>query len=73
MKELKREILLLATISFSYMFRIRIEGDKIITIDLHGPDYYGYWFQYHSFRYLSSCGKHGDSIAEMLNGELAYI
>ena len=55
------------------MFRIRIEGDKVITIDLHGPDYYGYWFQYHSFRYLSSCGKHGDSIAEMLNGELSYI
>ena len=64
-KELKGEVIELDTALFRYPFRIRIEGDKAIVLDLHGSDYYGHLFQYPSFRYLSSFGRRGDSPLEM--------
>ena len=39
-KELKGEVIELDTALFRYPFRIRIEGDKAIVMDLHGIDYY---------------------------------
>ena len=68
-KELKGEVIELDTALFRYPFRIRIEGDKAIVLDLHGSDYYGHLFQYPSFRYLSSFGRRGDSPLEMLSME----
>lgn len=68
-KELKGEIIELYTVLFRYPFRIRIEGDKAIVMDLHGFDSYGHLFQYPSFQYLSSFGKHGDSPTGMLSME----
>ena len=68
-KELKGEVIELDTALFRYPFRIRIEGDKAIVLDLHGSDYYGRLFQYPSFRYLSSFGRRGDSPLEMLSME----
>lgn len=68
-KELKGEVIELDTALFRYPFRIRIEGDKAIVMDLHGFDYYGHLFQYPSFRYLSSFGRRGDSPTEMLSME----
>ena len=68
-KELKGEVIELDTALFRYPFRIRIEGDKAIVMDLHGSDYYGHLFQYPSFRYLSSFGRRGDSPIEMLSME----
>ena len=41
-KELKGEVIELDTALFRYPFRIRIEGDKAIVLDLHGSDYYGH-------------------------------
>ncbi|WP_270549608.1 BF3164 family lipoprotein, partial [Bacteroides xylanisolvens] len=52
-----------------YPFRIRIEGDRVIVMDLHGLDHYGHLFQYPSYQYLSSFGKRGDSPTEMLSLE----
>lgn len=73
-KELKGEIVQLDTALFRYPFRIRIEGDKAIVMDLHGTDNYYHLFQYPGFRYLSSFGKRGDSPDEMLSAEnLRYI
>lgn len=66
-KVLKGEIIELDTALLRYPFRIRIEGDKAIILDLHGPDHYGHLFQYPSFRYLSSFGRRGDSPTEMLS------
>ncbi len=68
-KELKGEVIELDTALFRYPFRIRIEGDKAIVMDLHGSEHYGHLFQYPSFRYLSSFGRRGDSPAEMLSME----
>ncbi len=68
-KELKGEVIELDTALFRYPFRIRIEGDKAIVMDLHGSEHYGHLFQYPSFRYLSSFGRRGDSPTEMLSME----
>ena len=68
-KELKGEVIELDTALLRYPFRIRIEGDKAIVMDLHGTDHYGHLFQYPSFQYLSSFGRRGDSPMEMLSME----
>ena len=68
-KELKGEVIELDTALFRCPFRIRVEGDKAIVMDLHGIDYYAHLFQYPSFRYLSSFGRRGDSPTEMLSIE----
>ena len=68
-KELKGEVIELDTALLRYPFRIRIEEDKAIVMDLHGLDHYGHLFQYPSFQYLSSFGKRGDSPTEMLSLE----
>lgn len=68
-KELKAETVQLDTALFRYPFRIRIEGDKAIVMDLHGADYYCHVFQYPGFTYLNSFGKRGDSPQEELSAE----
>lgn len=67
--ELKGEVIELDTALLRYPFRIRVEGDKAIIMDLHGPDHYGHLFHYPSFRYLSSFGKRGNSPTEALSME----
>lgn len=68
-KHLSAQVIELDTALFRYPFRIQIEGDKAIVMDLHGSEYYGHLFQYPSFRYLSSFGRRGDSPTEMLSME----
>ena len=68
-RELIGEVIELDTALLRYPFRIRIEGDRAIVMDLHGLDHYGHLFQYPSFQYLSSFGKRGDSPTEMLSLE----
>ena len=66
-KELKGEVIELDTALFRCPFRIRVEGDKAIVMDLHGIDYYAHLFKYPGFQYLSSFGRRGDSPTEMLS------
>ena len=61
-KELKGEVIELDTALFRCPFRIRVEGDKAIVMDLHGIDYYAHLFKYPGFQYLSSFGRRGDSL-----------
>ena len=68
-RELIGEVIELDTALLRYPFRIRIEGDRAIVMDLHGLDHYGHLFQYPSYQYLSSFGKRGDSPTEMLSLE----
>ena len=68
-RELIGEVIELDTALLRYPFRIRIEGDRVIVMDLHGLDHYGHLFQYPSYQYLSSFGKRGDSPTEMLSLE----
>lgn len=42
-KELKGEVIELDTALFRCPFRIRVEGDKAIVMDLHGIDYYAFY------------------------------
>ena len=49
-RELRGEVIELDTALLRYPFRIRIEGDKAIVMDLHGLDHYGHLFQYPSFQ-----------------------
>ena len=48
-KELKGEVIELDTALFRCPFRIRVEGDKAIVMDLHGIDYYAHLFKYPAF------------------------
>ena len=68
-KELRGEVIELDTALFRYPFRIRIERDKAVVMDLHSSDCYGHLFQYPGFQYLSSFGRRGDSPVEMLSME----
>lgn len=68
-KMIEGEVIELDTALFRYPFRIRINGDKAVIMDLHGPNHFGHLFQYPSFTYLSSFGKRGDSPTEMLSME----
>lgn len=68
-ESLKAQTIYLDTALFRYPFRIRVEGDKAIIMDLHGMDHYGHLFHYPDFRYLSSFGRRGDSPAAMLSIE----
>ena len=68
-KKLYAQTLEVDTALFRYPFRIRIEGDKAIVLDLHGADHYCHVFQYPEFTYLNSFGKRGDSPEEVLSVE----
>lgn len=57
------------TALFRYPFRLRVEGTRIIVMDLHGTDHYYHVFSYPDFHYLSSFGKKGDSPEDMLDAE----
>lgn len=66
-KELKGQIVELDTALFRYAFRVCVNGDKAIVMDMHGRDHFFHFFQYPRFLYLSSFGKRGDSPADMLS------
>lgn len=67
--ELKAKVQPLDTALFRYPFRIRVQGDKVVVMDLHGTDYFCHAFHYPDFRYLSSFGKRGEAPEEMLSTE----
>lgn len=68
-KELKAETIVLDTAIFKFPFRVQIERDRAVVMDLHNPDYYVHLFQYPGFQYLASVGKRGDSPTDMLSIE----
>lgn len=68
--ELKAKVQPLDTALFRYPFRIRVQGDKAVVMDLHGTDYFCHAFHYPDFRYLSSFGKRGEAPKEMLSAEI---
>ena len=43
-RELIGEVIELDTALLRYPYRIRIEGDRVIVMDLHGLDHYGHFF-----------------------------
>lgn len=68
-KELSASTQVLYTALFRYPFRIRVQGDRAVVMDLHGQETFFHLFHYPDFSYLSSFGKLGDSPEEMLSAE----
>lgn len=67
--ELKGTIIEIDTALFRYPFRISVEGERALVLDLHNADYYYHLFSYPGFDYLSSFGKCGEAPGEMLSAE----
>lgn len=68
-RELTARTLLLDTALFRYPYRVRVQGNDAVVLDLHGTDYFFHVFRYPDFHYLSSFGKRGDAPEEMLSAE----
>lgn len=68
-RELTARTLPLDTALFRYPYRVRVQDDKAVVLDLHGKDHFFHAFHYPDFHYLSSFGKRGDAPEEMLSAE----
>lgn len=60
------EVIPLDTALFRYAYRLRVQGDKAVVLDLHNPDYYYHVFTYPDFKYISSFGKRGEGPGESI-------
>lgn len=67
--ELQGRTIPLDTALFRYPFRIRVQGDRAVVLDLHGEDFFCHAFSYPAFRYLSSFCKRGEAPGEQLSVE----
>lgn len=67
--ELKGKTVSPDTALFRYPFRIRVQDDRAVVLDLHGEEYFCHAFSYPGFRYLSSFGKRGEAPGEQLSVE----
>lgn len=68
-RELKGTVIPLDTALFRYPFRIRVQGDMAVVMDLHGTDCFCHAFSYPEFHYISSFGKRGESPDEQISVE----
>ena len=48
-RSLKGEIVPIDTALFRYAYRMRVQGDKAVILDLHNADYYYHVFTYPDF------------------------
>ena len=58
-RELTARTLSLDSALFRYPYRVRVQDDKAVVLDLHGTEYFFHAFHYPGFHYLSSFGKRG--------------
>lgn len=63
---LKGEAVPIDTALFRYAYRMRVQGDKAVILDLHNADYYYHVFTYPDFKYISSFGKRGEGPGESI-------
>ena len=68
-RNLSARTLALDTAVFRYPFRIRIQNELAVVLDLHGTDHFFQVFSYPQFRYVASFGERGDSPVDMLSAE----
>ena len=57
--ELKARVIPQDSILFRYPFRVHVQGDKVVVMDLHTTEYFFHAFRYPDFQYLTSFGKRG--------------
>lgn len=65
-EELKGEVVPIDTAILRYAYRMRVQGDKAVILDLHNADYYYHVFTYPDFNYISSFGKRGEGPGESI-------
>lgn len=63
---LEGEVIPIDTALFRYAYRMRVQGDKAVILDLHNADYYYHVFTYPDFKYISSFGKRGEGPGESI-------
>lgn len=63
---LKGEVVPIDTALFRYAYRMRVQDDKAVILDLHNADYYYHVFTYPDFHYVSSFGKRGEGPGESI-------
>lgn len=68
-RRLQGEAVPLDTALFRYPFRVRVHGNRVAIMDLHGVDHFIHLFSYPGFRYLASCAKRGEGPDETLSAE----
>ncbi len=68
-RKLQGEVIPTDTALFRYPFRIRVQEDKAVVMDLHGKGCFCHVFSYPDFLHLSSFGRRGESPEEMLSVE----
>ena len=61
---LQGETIPVDTALLRYAYRMRVQGDKAVILDLHNADYYYHVFTYPDFQYQSSFGKRGEGPGE---------
>lgn len=66
-KNLQAQVIRLDTALFRYPYRISIQGNTAIIMDLHNADYYYHAFAYPEWKYIVSFGKRGEAPDEMLS------
>ena len=67
--ELKARVIPQDSILFRYPFRVHVQGDNVVVMDLHATEYFFHAFRYPDFQYLTSFGKRGDAPEEILSAE----
>ncbi len=68
-RHLTGKVLPLDTAVFRYPFRVRVQGDRAVVLDLHGAEHFFHVFSYPQGVYQASFGKRGDSPLEMFSAE----
>lgn len=59
----------LDTVVFRYPFRIRVQADRAVVMDLHGTDHFFHAFSLPDFRHLASFGRRGDGPDDLISAE----
>lgn len=67
--ELKAKVVSSDSVIFRYPFRVHVQDDKVVVMDLHGTEYFYHAFSYPDFHYLTSFGKRGEAPGEVISAE----
>lgn len=62
---LQGEVIPIDTVLFRYAYRIRVQGETAVVMDLHNKEYFFHVFTYPAFRYVASFGRRGEGPDEM--------
>lgn len=65
-KALYAQVIHLDTALFRYPFRVTVKAGNAVVMDLHNADYFLHAFSYPEWKHITSFGKRGEGLDEML-------